>query len=179
MTTNAINEAFAALLWAVVAAVALSTTLGVLTYYASASKATRDRRRQLYSEAFRAAMSWVEMVYRVRRRSETLQDELIGHLHQIQEDIAYYDGWLSAEAPELGRSYSLLVATIRTTVRPLLREAWAHRAQPPWKGTPTGEVEPDVAAAKRQYLQDVRDHLSRWWWVRRRVKKRYAWVKCK
>jgi hypothetical protein len=100
----------------------------------------------------------------------TIQDDLVEHLHQIQEDIAYYEGWLSTEAPELGRSYSKLVATIRAVVRPLLREAWAQPAKPPWKGTPVGEREPDLVAAKLDYLQDVRDHLSRLWWVRRRVK---------
>jgi hypothetical protein len=173
MNAVAGSEAVSALSWAVLAAIVLSALLGVLTYYVSASKATRDRRRELYSGAFRAAMSWVEMVYRVRRRSVTLQDELVMHLHRVQEDIAYYEGWLSTEAPELGRSYATLVATIRTTVRPLIREAWSHPAQPPWKGTPTGEEEPDVGLARRQFLQDVHDHLSRWWWVRRRVRVRY------
>ena len=167
------SEALSALSWAIVAAVALSAVLGLLTFYVSSGKATRDRRRQLYSEAFKAAMSWVEMVYRVRRRSVEVQDELVQHLHQIQEDISFYEGWLSTEAPELGQSYAVFVSSVRSTVRPLLREAWARRARPPWKGTPVGEVEPDISVAKENYLRDVREHLSPWWWVRRRVRKRY------
>jgi hypothetical protein len=166
-------EGLSAFLWAILAAVVLSAVLGLFTYYVSTSRATRDRRRELYSEAYRAAMSWVEMVYRVRRRSTSIQDDLVKHLHQIQEDISYYEGWLSTEAPELGQSYSVFVSTIRTTVRPLLRQAWSHRARPPWKGTPVGEIEPNIAAAKDAYLRDVREHLSSWWWVRRRVKRRY------
>jgi hypothetical protein len=113
------------------------------------------------------------MVYRVRRRSVSIQDHLVEHLHQIQEDISYYEGWLSTEAPELGHSYSTLVSTIRETVRPLMREAWSLRARPPWNGTPEGEREPDVRTAKETFLRDAREHLSPWWWVRRRVKRRY------
>jgi hypothetical protein len=158
--------------WAALGAAVISVAGALLTFYATAYKATRDRRRSLYSEAFRAAMSWVEVVYRVRRRTPAGQEDLLQHLHKLQEDIAYYQGWLATEAPALGVSYRRLVNGVRTEVGPLLREAWAEKVRPPWEGTPQGEKEPDVAMVSAHYLEDVREHLSVWWWVRRRVRTR-------
>jgi hypothetical protein len=158
--------------WAVIAAAVLSAVLGSITYLTASSRATRDRRRQLYSDAFRAATSWVEVLYRVRRRSEASQDAIVSRLHQIYEEIEYFQGWLSTEAPELGRSYATLVEAIRMKVNEPLRVAWSVPARPPWVGTPTNEVLPDVREAEEKYLQDIRDHLSPWWWVQRRVKER-------
>jgi hypothetical protein len=111
-------------------------------------------------------MAWTELVYRVRRRTEEGQGELLERLHRLQEEIAYYQGWLTTEAPQLGASYERLVEHVRVEVRPLLREAWSQPVRPPWEGTPEGEREPDVREASMRYLRDVRQHLSPWCWVR-------------
>ena len=56
----------------------------------------RDRRRQMYGEAFRTALAWREVVYRVRRRdnSEQHDRELIDRFHDLQERLDYYEGWI-------------------------------------------------------------------------------------
>jgi hypothetical protein len=69
--------------------------------------AERDRRRTLYSEAYRVALEWCEGIYRVRRRPQdgSGDADLVRHFHEMQERIAYYEGWLAMESPQLGRAY--------------------------------------------------------------------------
>jgi hypothetical protein len=79
----------------------------------------RGRRRDLYSEAYRTALQWCEGVYRVRRRPAdgSGDRELVVHFHEMQERIAYYEGWLAFEAPELGRAYSALLRDLLRIAR--------------------------------------------------------------
>ena len=39
----------------------------------------RDRRRQMYGEAFRVGLEWREMVYRVRRRDNSKEHDRRAH----------------------------------------------------------------------------------------------------
>ena len=78
----------------------VSLLLGVLTAIWSAISAKHARRRDLYSCAFKAALAWEEMLYRVRRRAEG--DEaaraLINRFHELQEEVNYHQGWLQSES---------------------------------------------------------------------------------
>jgi hypothetical protein len=124
----------------------------------------RSRRRNLYSEAYKLALEWCEGIYRVRRRApDGSQDqELVKHFHDLQERIAYYQGWLSIESAPLGQSYQHFLETVLTECQPLIREAWST----PGRGaqlTPEGETAPDLDEAKSPFLGEVRRHLSPWW----------------
>lgn len=54
----------------------------------------RHRQRDLYSKAYRAAMSWREMLYRVRRRAagDEADRALIERFHELQEETDTRDG---------------------------------------------------------------------------------------
>ena len=52
-------------------------TVALLNVLYSQWSSRVNRRRNLYSEAYKAAMAWVEMVYRVRRRSVDMEDDLV------------------------------------------------------------------------------------------------------
>jgi hypothetical protein len=136
------------------------------------AQARRDRRRSLYSDAYKAAMSWVEMVYRVRRRCEGQEQELVARFHDAQEDISYHEGWLSSESPALCRSYCRLVAAVREAAAPLIQAAWKEPVRPLAEHTRPEDVHPDVTAARDALLLDAREHLSPWFWVRWRVDQR-------
>jgi hypothetical protein len=136
------------------------------------AQARRDRRRKLYSEAYKAAMSWVEMLYRVRRRCEGQDQELIRRFHDVQDEISYYEGWLTTESPALGRSYRRLVAAVREATSPLIQEAWAQPIRAVDQHTRADDGHPSVRAVRRAFLLDAREHLSLRFWVHHRVEQR-------
>ena len=131
----------------------------------------QDRRRSLYSDAYRTAMAWAEMVYRVKRRSEGSADAIVARFHDLQEQIAYHQGWLMTEAPELGRSYARLVRAVREEAEPHIQQAWQEPIAAP--GAPVVRVPAPITRAEAtRFLTDARDHLSAWPWKRWAVRKR-------
>jgi hypothetical protein len=91
------------------AAITAVLALGGAIYLNHVERRREDlnRRRDRYSEAYPTAMEWCEGVYRVRRRAPDGSEdrELVKRFHDLQERIAYYQGWLCIEAADLGRSY--------------------------------------------------------------------------
>jgi hypothetical protein len=152
-------------LLAIAGAILTAAVTGAIVCY----QARGDRRRSLYSNAYKAAMSWVEMVYRVRRRCDGQEQELVARFHDAQEDIAYHEGWLSTESAALGRSYCTFVAAVREASSPLIQTAWKEPVRALAEHTREADGHPVVRAARDAFLRDVRDHLSVWPWVRRRV----------
>jgi hypothetical protein len=135
----------------------------------------RNRRRDLYSLAYRTALEWCEGIYRVRRRAPdgSRDQNLVEHFHDMQERIAYYQSWLALEAPELGRSYGRFLDEVMDAAKPLIQEAWKSPGRDPSLEPPEDDKHPNLLAAKHDFLRDVREHLSSWWWVSRRVKTRF------
>jgi hypothetical protein len=87
----------------------------------------------------------------------------VQHFHQLQERIAYYQGWLCIEAADLGRSYQTFLDAVMAACDPLLKDAWSRPGREPTTPTPDDEPAPDLTKAKETYLREVRKHLSRWW----------------
>jgi hypothetical protein len=134
----------------------------------------RDRLRTLYSSAYRAAVSWEELYYRVRRRNPESPYEIVALFHEAQEEIDFHIGWLSIESPPLARAYERLVAEVKAVAEPCIKAAWK---EPPCKledgfTPPDGQDDLDLRAHKERFLADARDHLG-WPWRRRSVTKRY------
>jgi hypothetical protein len=125
----------------------------------------RNRRRDLYSEAYRTALEWCEAIYRVRRRAPDGSEdrELVQHMHDLQERIAYYQSWLCIEAADLGRSYQRFLDEVMKECKPLIQEAWTKPGRPPTEPTPADEPAPDLTEVKERFLREVRQHLSDWW----------------
>lgn len=149
---------------------------GLYRIAAGRKDAERDRRRDLYSEAYKTALHWCEGIYRIRRRDAQGSEDrdLVKHFHDMQERIAYYEAWLSMESPEMGSAYRSLLRSVKGECLPLAQAAWSQPGRPPTKPTPPDDRHPDVSEAKEAFVQDVREHLSRRWWKRRAVKKRYS-----
>lgn len=133
----------------------------------------RDRRRAEYSEAYRVARAWLEMLYRVRRRpdDDKAAAAIISRFHDLQERLDYYTGWLASESPSMCRSYTRLVEHTKMATREPLQQAWTEPVRPPEDATLSHDEHPDVEAEASRFLTDVRDHLSllpvrrlRPWW---------------
>jgi len=133
--------------------------VGGLSAYAAAN---RVRRRKIYGDAFRAAMSWVELYYRVRRRSTEpgADDAIRQRFHTAQEEINFYVGWIGSESRWMCRSYGTLVTAIKTATETHIQTAWDQPAQ-----MKTFEPQQIVTSeAQERFLRDVRAHLA-WWQI--------------
>jgi hypothetical protein len=125
--------------------------------------AQRDRRRQMYGEAFRAALEWREMVYRIRRRDNTGEHarELVDRFHDLQERLAFYEGWIGSESKFMRRSYQRLITAAKAATRYDLEQAWNTPGR-------IGNADPKdhhpaiPQACRDDFLKDVRGHLSVW-----------------
>ena len=123
--------------------------------------AQRDRRRQMYGEAFRTALEWRETVYRVRRRDNTPAHdrELVDKFHDLQERLDFYEGWIASESRFIRRSYMKLVNAAKSATREELRAAWDTPGQT--GNADPGDAHPSISsAAKDGFLRDVRGQLS-------------------
>jgi hypothetical protein len=135
----------------------------------------RDRRRTLYSEAYRAALAWVEMLYRVRRRDPARPYEIAAQFHKLQEDIDFHEGWIASESTHFARAYQHLVHEIKTLTLPEIQAAWAGDPADPADGfSLAGETHPDLREAKQRFLTDMRQHLSILPAERLRLRARYS-----
>lgn len=149
---------------------AAALAVGVLTALGAAVSARRARQRDLYSRAYRTVMAWEEMLYRVRRRRD--DDEaahvLIDRFHELQEEIAYFSGWIRSESLYLGRSYCRLVDAVKgdseddDSVAALVQKAWEDPIRAPAEGTKPDDKHPKNDAAAERFLTDVKLHLSLW-----------------
>jgi hypothetical protein len=135
----------------------------------------RDQRRTLYAEAYRAALAWVEMLYRVRRRDPSDPYPLAAQFHTLQEGIDFHQGWIDSESLWLGRAYRRLVRSIKALTFGEIKNAWKNAPCSPDDGFSLAEeTHPPVAAAKEQFIGDLRDHLSLHPLNRRRLRQRYS-----
>lgn len=119
----------------VTALVGGSVAAAVVTHIYGAA----DKRREHYAEAVACLIAWCEYPYVVRRRvdneSATLE-RLAQRGHDLQERIGLAEAWVAAEDSAMGDTYSELISLVKSSVSPLLADAWA--ADP--ISTPAGMV---------------------------------------
>lgn len=163
--------------WATVFAALLAGLVASISLAVNATSGRRERRRNLYSEAYRATMSWVEMAYRAHHAPPD-DGEFLANYHKLWEDLRYYEGWLLFESPNLGYSYARFKEAVERVCDTYIEEAWLRRSAAP-KPLEELPVEPRPETYQEEldsFLEDVRDHLSPYPWRRtamnRRVKKR-------
>lgn len=145
---------------------AITLIVALITMVVARSVARRDRRREMYGKAYRAALEWREMLYRVRRRDPNDSRPLIDRFHELQECVDYYEGWIGSESRYMQRSYQQLVRHVRTKAQPLIQEAWAKDPEKP--GSASEDTEQlSISTEANAFLRDVRGFLSLqpWRWI--------------
>lgn len=156
----------------------VAACVAVFANWRSHRSARMDRRRTLYGEAYQAVLEWCEAVWRVRRRPAdgSGDDALVQHFHELQERLAYYDGWLALESTLLAKAFRTFTYGVLDECEPLIRTGWKRDGRKPQDPRPDGEADPSIDALKEQFLTDVRDHQSkapwrrlRFWWRYRRA----------
>lgn len=107
--------------------VIVAALTSVATMWVARAGDATNQRRQLYAEAVRTLVAWIEFPYRVRRRSDdeagTLH-ELTSIGHDIQERLALHKAWMSAEHSGMALAYAESVKKVSLVVSLALREAW-------------------------------------------------------
>lgn len=154
----------------IAAGIALVSALlvAVLSAFIARVLVGRDRRRQMYGEAFRVALEWREMVYRVRREDNSTEHDraLVDRFHELQERHDYYEGWIGSESRYMRRSFKRLISAVKDETKDNLQEAWKTKGK-------LGNADPNdhhptiPRSATDGYLRDVRSHLSLqpWRWI--------------
>jgi hypothetical protein len=143
---------------------ATAVTVACLSALAAYLAGKRERRRALYSEAVKAAVAWEEMLFRVRRRSEGQERELVERFHDLQDDLTYHQAWVGSESKYIKRSYDKLIADVKSGTAELITKAWEQPLRPAPGNAFPGEEVPNVAPSVDVFLCDVRSHLSPWFW---------------
>ena len=142
----------------------VTLVVGIVSLLVAHMANKRERRRVLYSEAVKTAVTWREMVYRVRRRGTGQERELIERFHALQDDLSYYQAWVGAESKAMSSSYERLIKAIKTKTEPLITAAWeADLRAAPGNARQTDQ-HPDLSEPLANFMRDVRGHLSPWPW---------------
>ena len=147
---------------AAVATAAGAILLALLRAFAFVVTGKRERERKLYGDAYRAAMAWRQMLYRVRTRAPGSEHKLLERFDKLQVSIDYYQGWTASEGRAIGRSYARFIDDIQAKTNPLIDRAWKMPAD---ERLTTNDARdsaghPETDVARDRFLKDVRSHLS-------------------
>lgn len=143
--------------WAAIVAGLFTVATGIAGRYAD----RRDRRRDLYAAGYQAALAWVEMLYRVRRRDPERPYPLAEQFHELQEAIDFHQAWIDGESVAFGRAYRRLVMTVKALTVDEIKKAWKAEPCRPEDGfSLEAETHPPIERAKEQFISDLQDHMA-------------------
>jgi len=147
-------------------AAAIAALAAVSLHWSGQREVRRDRKRELCGKAIAEALAWMELPYRIRRRvddnAETLRG-LADRMHQLQESLLFYRGWLEVELPEARDEFASLIAAVKTAAGEAIREAWRNPPSPRPEDMNIGELNietSDVEEALTRLARVMRDHLG-------------------
>jgi hypothetical protein len=167
-----------------VVAALVAAAVSLATLWATGRRATQDRQRQVFADAFEACVSYREFAYVVRRRArDTLAErsQISAQLSDVQRRLRALEARLRVEAPRVGRRYTHLVAETRRVAGDQIKKGWNEKPVPMAEtGNIVGVDFSSLTPTEDSYLEAVRDHLSLlpaplrsevrkvWRWLRRR-----------
>lgn len=137
---------------------------GLVSIILTKSLERADKRKELFASAYKSALAWHEMLYKVRRRAAGVIEErrLVNEFHEIQGELDYYQGIISAESWFLGKSYKKLVSSIKSQTQTLIQEAWKSPVRRPKDYAAKNEKNPNISTVSDSFLTDTRDWFSFW-----------------
>jgi hypothetical protein len=144
---------------------AVSLALLAINAWFTGHRERVNRRRDVFSKAFTATVSYEEFPYVVRRRrASSPEDERIrisNELREVQEKLSYYSAWLSTESPSVSQAFNTLIKQLRAVAGTEISRAWN---EPPMSED-TGMNMPDLGLGtlrpfKGAYLREVSAELS-------------------
>jgi hypothetical protein len=160
--------------WIPILAATIAALVAALTLAMNMTAGRRDRRRNLYSDAYRATMSWIEMAYRAYHARPDADAAFLDGYHKLWEDVRYYQGWILMESYELGYSFALFKEAVQTVCEGVVESAWATRTMEskPLAALPVEPSPETFRYEQDRFLQDARDQLSPNPFTRRAMRRR-------
>ena len=113
--------------WAPILAASLPALAAVLIYVLSQRQVALERKRRACAEAISDALSWLELPYRIRRRTDDTDDtlrSLAERIHNLQERLLFHENWLRVEIPQTSQQYRDLVQRVKKKAGPAMQDAW-------------------------------------------------------
>jgi hypothetical protein len=158
----------------------IALVVSFATFVLAARRARLDRQRQVFAEAFEAAMEYREYPYIVRRRSPeepaVERTRISGELSKVQARLNSFKARLLVEDGYVGQRYAELVARTKLIAGGHIKAAWEN---PPVSADEEMHAPRydfgDLDMYDGAYLQAVADHLG---WIyaplRRRIRGRLS-----
>ena len=151
---------------AVVVGAAIAAVGAVSVYWLQTRAAARERKRKMCAQALGDALAWLELPYRVRRRTSDTAQTLAGlaaHAHDLQEKLLFHSSWLCIELPDIGRRYNELLVLLKNSASEPLREAWNTPATATPQDMNVGELfsRKPVDAKIQEFCDQVAKELKR------------------
>ncbi len=88
----------------------------------------RARVRGVFAEAFEVVAAYKEFPYAIRRRRhdkpEAERVRIAQDMSSVQAKLSYYRVWTTAESPEVGSAYAVLVKELRRVAGAACHDAW-------------------------------------------------------
>lgn len=124
----------------------------------------RDHLAVEYGRALADAVAWLEMPYRVARRTsnspETLA-ALVEKFHALQERIEHNLRWLQLDSRAVGDAYEQLVASVKRNAEDDIQAAWERDPITEPAAMNIGSIfTANVDAERDAYVAAVRTHLD-------------------
>lgn len=123
----ATSSAWTSIVVPIVVSAATAVITAVVTMFVARANAAANLRRDRYAQAVQALVAWVELPYRVRRRTDDSPETLsaLASLgHDLQERLACHQAWIGTEHPALARTYEQTLSIINRAVAPAVNDAW-------------------------------------------------------
>lgn len=130
--------------------VIVAAATAVVTLLLTRLSDAANRRRDRYADAVATLVAWIELAYRVRRRTDDsakTMTELANRGHDLQEQLACHEAWISTENSQVAATYAHARKAIGALVGPALQEAWKSEAITSPENMNLGEWGPGKACA--------------------------------
>ncbi len=111
----------------VVIPVIVAALTAIVTLVVTRVSDAANRRRDRYADAVATLVAWIELPYRVRRRTNNSPEALTALAnrgHEMQEKLACHEAWISTENSDVAAIYADARKTIGAVVGAALQEAW-------------------------------------------------------
>lgn len=110
-----------------VVAALIAVVGAVVAYLLGQRQAALERKRKSCAQAIADALQWLELPYRIRRRTddaaETLSS-LADRINNLREQLEFHEKWLRIEMPDSAQKYGRLVKEVRAAAATAISDAW-------------------------------------------------------
>ena len=151
---------------AAVLAAIIADFASFVVFVAERYLASLARRREKAAAALSDALLWIEMPYRIARRTgddTAALAALTNTMHELQERHLFNRAWIQVEVPEAYDAYVSLIDDIRSQCGPNLTAAWQRLPATKPADMNLGAIYlVDVQTKIDAYVQAVRAALRPW-----------------